>query len=185
MAQKQTLPGLEPDDSLLNVIYVEISQMAIGYTNDLLKISALGSCVGLVIYPKKLKESDRCAIMGHVMLPESYERLKKKKGLKARFAPAKYSNLAVSAMVAKLERLGHKSNSLEAKMAGGAKMFGNSSDTFDIGKENVRRTKIHLSRMNIPLKNHFTGGNKGMNLTFSVRNYKLIVTPTGESPIIL
>lgn len=185
MAQKQTLPGLELDDSLQNFIYVEISQMAVGYINDVLKISALGSCVGLVIYPKNVKESDRCAIMGHIMLPESYERMKRKNGLKARFAPAKYSNLAVSTMVTKLERLGHKLKNLEAKMAGGAKMFGNSSDTFDIGKENVRRTKIHLSRMNIPLKNHFTGGNKGMNLVFTVRNYKLIVTPTGESPIIL
>ncbi|MHA2347781.1 MAG: chemotaxis protein CheD, partial [Candidatus Hodarchaeales archaeon] len=175
MAQKQSLPGLLPSDSKLNILYVEISKIAVGHSNDILKISALGSCIGLVLYPKNKPRSDRCAVMGHIMLPESHKRVSQK-NQNTRTPPAKYSDQAVPAMVAELKSLGHHPKNLEAKMAGGAKMFGNSSDTFDIGKENVRITKKVLKEMDISLVNHYIGGNKGMNIIFTVSNSKLIVT---------
>jgi chemotaxis protein CheD len=184
MAQKQSAPGLLPSDSKLNIIYVEISNIVVGHTNDILKISALGSCVGLVLYPRNNTRSERCAVMGHIMLPESHRRAGQKKYNKRKY-PAKYSDQAVPVMVEKLKSLGHHPKNLGAKMAGGAKMFGNSSDTFDIGIENVRMTKNVLKEMDIPLVKHYTGGNKGMNIVFIVSNSKLIVTPTGVSPITL
>ena len=70
-------------------------------------------------------------------------------------------------------------------MAGGAKMFGQISKTFDIGRENSRSVKSLLKSMNIPLVKHHTGGETGMKVIFDVRNYELSVTPTGGSSIIL
>ncbi|MHA2094483.1 MAG: chemotaxis protein CheD, partial [Candidatus Hodarchaeales archaeon] len=121
---------------------------------------------------------------GHIMLSESHKR-KITNVQKSRYSVGKYSDQAVPAMLEKLEKLGFSKASLEAKMVGGAKMFANSSNTMDIGKQNIRVTKNLLQKYKVPLIKHYTGGTKGMNVKFIVRAYKLVVTPTGESPVVI
>ncbi len=184
MTKKLSLPDESKNDLRFNSVYVDISQIVIGYATDHLKIPALGSCVGLVIYPKHLFGESRCAIMAHIMLPEFHKRKQKKKPIK-KILPAKYSDKAIPCMIDKLRNLGFQPKTYEAKMVGGAKMFGKSSDTLDIGKENVRATKINLKKHSIPLVKEFTGGDRGMNVKFIVKDYELIVTPTGGTSLIL
>ncbi|MFW9854868.1 MAG: chemotaxis protein CheD [Candidatus Thorarchaeota archaeon] len=172
------------NDPNLKVNYIEIGEICLGYNNDLLIISALGSCVGLTIYPKNQVELDRCAIMGHIMLPFSSKR-DSHKLKKARFSPAKYADRAVPTMVEKLENLGFNRKHLEAKMVGGAKMFGFLSDSLDVGKNNIDATKVQLRSFGIPLVGQYTGGATGMKVVFHVRDYKLIVTPTKGSPMFI
>ena len=184
MTKNEVFPGESQVNTQLNTVYVDISQIVIGKSSDQLKIPALGSCVGLVLYPKHSLSHDRCAIMGHIMLPESHNR-EDTKGRNKSDLPAKYANKAIPYMISRLQKLGYHSKTLEAKLVGGAKMFGKSSDTLDIGKENIRATKESLKLHSIPLVKEFTGGDRGMNINFVVKDYELIVTPTGGTSISL
>ena len=159
-------------------IYVGIGELAIGYSGDFLKISSLGSCIGLVIYHKTEKISEHCAVMGHIMLHSNHNRINKNTPSKIG-TDAKYADKAVPTMISKLEKLKLNKDKFVAKMAGGAKMFGKSFNSFDIGKENSRVIKSLLVKYDIPLIKHFTGGNTGMRVIFNVNNYSLSVTPTG------
>jgi chemotaxis protein CheD len=175
--------------------YIDIGEIAIGYFGDLLKITSLGSCIALVLYPKTITEPrKRFAVMSHVMLPlypsegstlkRSNENTQKWNPTK-RYGPAKYANKAVSLMIEILEEHGYHRKYCEAKIVGGAKMFGHPTFTMEIGKENVRVTKNLLKNNEIPLSSYYTGGDIGMNVSFSVKGYKLIVKPTGGPVVIL
>lgn len=177
------------------IVDVGIGEIAIGYFGDILKIISLGSCIGLVIYPKHLHGSDRCAVLAHIMLAQSPldETISKRrksllangKKLETMFGPAKYADRAVSVMISKIKKLGYLPKHLEAKMVGGAKLFGHSNDLLQVGKENALFTKHLLELSEIPLKDYHTGGDTGMSVVFDVSKYELIATPTGGFSIVL
>ncbi|MFX0184062.1 MAG: chemotaxis protein CheD [Candidatus Hodarchaeota archaeon] len=174
---------------------IDIGEIAIGYFGDLLKIISLGSCIALVLYPKTITEPrKRFAVMSHIMLPyypSEGENLmrpnenRQKWNPSKRYGPAKYADKAIPLMIEILEEHGYHRKYCEAKIVGGAKMFGHSAFTMDIGKENVRVTKNLLKNNEIPLSSYYTGGDIGMNVSFSVKDYKLIVKPTGGPVVIL
>jgi chemotaxis protein CheD len=172
------------DDSKSRNRYIGIGEIALGHSGDFLMISSLGSCIGLVIYPEIDEISNRYAVMGHIMLPDGRGRNKNGKNTKSG-KEAKYADQAIPAMVAVLESQQHIRKRFVAKMAGGAKMFGQKSETFDIGKENSRVVKSLLKSVNIPLLRYYTGGETGMRISFDVSNCKLFVTPTGGNLTIL
>jgi chemotaxis protein CheD len=68
---------------------------------------------------------------------------------------------------------------LEAKIAGGAAMFGNSSKTMDIGKRNVETIKSILKKENIKIIAEDTGGNRARSIEFNIDNSELIVKKVG------
>lgn len=176
------------EPSFSEAIYVGIGEIKTGYSGEFLKISSLGSCIGLVIYPTIARISKRCAIMAHIMLsqtPKLYEDKSKNHKNKRKWGPAKYANEAVPRMISKLEKLGYKRKDFIAKMVGGAKMFNGNSGLLEIGKHNIDAAKRLLKTNEIPLKKYYTGGEKGMSVHFSVREYVLVITPSGELPIIL
>jgi len=70
---------LEKEDDLKSdnhTHYVGIGEIKIGFAEDNLKISSLGSCIGLIIYPKD-KCPKKCAVMSHIMLPRSKKMIEK------------------------------------------------------------------------------------------------------------
>ena len=143
MARKQEQPDTFLNDSKDEIRYIGIGEMALGYPGDFLKISSLGSCIGLVIYPEIDEISSRCAIMGHIMLPKAHETMKRNQNSTSG-KEAKYANEAIPAMIEALESQKRIKKRFVAKMAGGAKMFGQKSETFHIGKENSRVVKYLL-----------------------------------------
>lgn len=184
MVRKQEHPDEYLINSNSNNTYIGIGEIALGYPGDFLKISSLGSCIGLVIYPEINEISIRRAVMGHIMLPKA--RGMKKRNVETKLGKvAKFADEAIPAMLEVLEGEKQNRKRFVAKMAGGAKMFGQISNTFDIGKENSRSVKSLLKSMNIPLVKHYTGGETGMKVIFDVSNYELSVTPTGGNSIIL
>jgi chemotaxis protein CheD len=182
-------------DSKANIIEIRIGESAVGYAGDILKIVSVGSCIGLVIYPKHLVESERCAIMAYIMLAQSPPKgqlingitvspLIKRKNDKD-FGPVKIADKAVPIILNEFKKLGHSVKQLEAKMVGGAKLFSHPNGTLLIGKENVDYTKFLLDHYKIPLNNFLTGGESGMAVIFDVTTYQMIVTPVGGLPIAL
>ncbi|MHA1541671.1 MAG: chemotaxis protein CheD, partial [Candidatus Hodarchaeales archaeon] len=121
---------------------------------------------------------------GHIMLPKSRGSNKANKFPKLG-KEAKYADKAIPAMIEALKGQQRNNKRIVAKMAGGAKMFGQKSETFEIGKENSRVVKSVLKSMNIPLLRYHTGGETGMRVNFDVSHYKLFVTPTGGNLTIL
>ena len=163
-------------------IYLGIGEVAIGYANDILGITALGSCIGLVIYPKIENLLNRCAVMAHIMLSNAPVNENPEQN---RFGPAKYADHAIPILIKRLEDEGFNRNQFHAKMVGGAKLFGSGTLGLRIGAKNAETIKMLLKKENIPLLKSFTGGDTGMSLTFYVRQYHLTVKPTGGTKIVL
>ncbi|MFX0181573.1 MAG: chemotaxis protein CheD [Candidatus Hodarchaeota archaeon] len=176
---------LEKEDNLAkesHIYYVGIGEIKVGIADDKLKISSLGSCIGLVIYPKD-KNPNRCAVMGHIMLPRSQKT--DRVVSKGRWGPTRFADIAVPTMIEQLEKIAGKNRRKDfvAKMIGGAEMFGYTKLTMKIGEENARVTKALLQKGKIPLIMEFTGGDTGMSVDFCVDNYILTVKATGGNPI--
>ncbi|MFX0209875.1 MAG: chemotaxis protein CheD [Candidatus Hodarchaeota archaeon] len=175
--------------------YIDIGEIAIGNFGDLLKITSIGSCIALVLYPITITEPrKRFAVMSHIMLPyypsgDNIPKNLREKNQKwypeKRYGPAKYADKAVPLMIDILEEHGYHRKHCAAKLAGGAKMFEKTAFTLNIGKENIRVTKNLLKHNEISLSSYYAGGDIGMNVTFSVKDYRLIVKPTGKAAVIL
>lgn len=171
------------EDEKTRITYVGIGEIAIGHENDILKISSLGSCIGLILYPKNNNFGEKIAIMGHVMLADSPKKNEKK--IHNRWGPAKYADEAVPTMIEKLEEFGIDSTRICAKLVGGANMFGHGSKSLQIGKTNEKKIKRLLSFYKIPIQKSFTGGDVGMSVRYIVKDHQLIVQPTGGQSIVL
>lgn len=162
--------------------YVGIGEVHLGFSNDHLKISSLGSCIGLIIYPND-DNDNRCATMGHIMLPKAPSNESNKVKRKSKWEATRFADVAVPVMIKNLNKaVGHRSGRREvfvAKMIGGAEMFGMTKLSYKIGKENTRMTKQLLKQNKIPLIKEFTGGDTGMSVDFKVSDYTLRIKPTG------
>lgn len=165
------------------IAYVGIGEIVSGDENDILKISSLGSCIGLILFPKNTDYSSKTAVMGHIMLPNSPKEGDKK--IHNRWGPAKYADKAIPTMIEMMEKLGVKMDNIGAKIVGGAHMFGHGSRTLQIGKNNEIMTKRLLMNNKIQIKRTFTGGDIGMSVIYNVEEDLLTVQPTGGLPIII
>ena len=160
--------------------YVGIGEIVIGNENDILKISSLGSCIGLILFPKPGTFRVKVAIMSHIMLPTSPKDDAKPSGWK--WGPAKYADKAVHTMFKQLKEVGVIQETIRAQVVGGAQMFGHGSKTLQIGQNNARETKKLLSELNIPIQKSFTGGDTGMSVVYYVNDNALRVRTTGGEP---
>ena len=165
------------------IAYVGIGEIISGDVENILKISSLGSCIGVVLFPKNPDYCSKVAVMGHIMLPYSPKDGEKK--IPNRWGPAKYAEKAIPTMIQMMEELGINVDNIGAKIVGGANMFGHGSKTLQIGKTNERVTKKLLLDHKIQIKRSFTGGDIGMSVTYVVEDNLLTVQPTGGAPIIL
>jgi len=69
-------------------------------------------------------------------------------------------------VIKRIETLGAKRESIEAKLIGGANMF--SAFESDFGKENVSRAKEKLKKAGIAIVGECVGGSQGRSVEFSV-----------------
>lgn len=134
----------------------------------------LGSCVGVVIYD----HARRCGGLAHIMLPSSKE-----------FAnfnnPYKFADLAIPALCTTLRQKGCVS--LQARIAGGAKMFNFSSERpgFDIGARNADQVKQVLKDLGIPLLAEDIGGSWGRTVILDTQTGVTKVRTVGRGESVL
>ena len=64
---------------------------------------------------------------------------------------------------------------LTAKIAGGANMFGATSNTMSIGDRNVEATKKQLAKLGVPIIAEDTGLNYGRTIKFNSEDGSLLV----------
>ncbi|UOQ47853.1 chemotaxis protein CheD [Gracilibacillus caseinilyticus] len=145
------------------IVKVGIADLKITNVPHSLKTSGLGSCVGVVIYSRKL------AGLAHVMLPDSNSSKKQPSN------PMKYADSAIDLLVEHLLLEGARRSNLQAKIAGGAHMFSFQSNNsmLKIGDRNVEAVLAKLEQYHIPLIAQDVGGSKGRTIEFNIETSML------------
>ncbi len=166
-----------------NSIRVGLGEIAIGEADIKLRIPALGSCIGLVIYVKGLSRDSRIACMAHIMYPSSDHPINPQSD---EIGLGKYADKAITKMISILEQRGYQKIDLLAKMTGEITKNGikDEADT-NTWKTNTSAVIEQLKYENIPLKASYIGGSKKIEAIFNIRNYQLLVNPMGETTIVL
>jgi len=147
----------------MDVIKVGIADLAVCKAPQKLMTAGLGSCVGVCIYDPKTKVGG----LAHIMLPNSDQ-------VKVVHNKAKYANTGIEILLEKMQELGAMKNRMQAKIAGGAQMFGNST-MMRIGERNTEEVKKILQALNIPILANETGGNFGRTIIFNPDNGELYI----------
>jgi chemotaxis protein CheD len=131
-----------------------------------LAISALGSCVAVVLYSRD-GEYKSCSL-GHIFLPYSKNRIDK---------GAKYADTGIKNMLDALLCRGIKKENAVAKISGGANMFGTMpyTEAGAVGSTNARAVKETLMRLNIGLVSEDIGGSRGRKISFNISSKELHV----------
>ena len=150
---------------------VRMGEIAVaGSGGEELVALGLGSCIGLTL----LDRGRGVAGMAHVVLPESRD---------GATEPGKFADLAVPELVSRLRRAG-ATGSLEAVLAGGARMFELGSE-LDIGARNEAAVRSALSRERINVVAAATGGNRGRTVKVTPGDGTVTVREAGGETVTL
>jgi len=133
-------------------------------SNNILKATGLGSCVGVFIYDKKGKIGG----LAHILLPQSPNH-KDKKSLK-------YADVALNELINDLIDKGAKKDNLVAKIVGGAQLYIVENDMLKIGERNIESAEKILNEKKIPILGKDVGGNYGRTMEAYLSNGKVKVT---------
>jgi chemotaxis protein CheD len=145
---------------------IEVSKRA----GDELVARGLGSCIGLAL----IDPMSGVAGMAHVVLPES--------GGPDPDA-GRFADLAVPALIAKMQQAGATLRRFDAVIAGGARMF--DLGEMDIGARNAAAVEAGLARAGVAIRAADTGGNRGRTLRLTVGEFVVTVKEAGGQPVTL
>lgn len=125
-----------------------MGELAVSSTvGDELVAIGLGSCIGLALVDR----GANVAGLAHVVLPESQGKEEPK---------AKFADLAVPDLAARVVAAGGVRRRLEAVLVGGARMFSVGA-SLDIGARNAEAVRAALASAGIRIKAEEVGGNRG------------------------
>lgn len=137
---------------------VLMGEIAVAKKNtDILVASGVGSCVIITIYDTYKK----VGALAHAMLPSGTD-----DKLAVNKRDTKRVDIAIGEMLSKLYSLGSQRRNLQAKIAGGANMYENTS--LDMGKDNIISARDKLAKEGIALVGECVGGHQGRSIEFSV-----------------
>ncbi len=147
-------------------IVVNIADMKIACKPNVLVTYALGSCVGVCLI-------DKIAGIGgmlHVMLPYSKDAI----NIENKY---KFADTGINELIKSMEHIGANRMYIKAKIAGGAQMFleNSNSSIASIGHRNVEAVKKTLLGLHIPIVAEDTGMNYGRTIRFCTETGELIV----------
>lgn len=150
-----------------NEILIPMAGLVIG-KNDTVLRTFVGSCVAICIYD----ETQKIGGMAHVMLPKNNTG-NSTKGTKQE---GKFADEAIDILIEKLMQLSPNSK-LQAKIAGGAKIFAHESDsgTLNIGNKNIIGTRLILQEKKIPIVSQSVGSQNGRWVTFYCNTQRVTV----------
>lgn len=141
------------------IIRVPMGGLTFGAAPDVLE-TLLGSCVGIAMWD----ERSGCGGLAHTVLPEA-------QGKAASLGM--FVDTAVLELKKRLLEKGASPYSLRAKLAGGAIMFGNETET--VGKMNCEAALHHLEEQKIRVVAEHLGGYQGRIIRFSLKDWSVEV----------
>ena len=149
-----------------DMVTVGISDMKIVKCPDALVTYALGSFIGICLYDIDRK----IGALGHIMLPNCPEG-------NADSNLLRFADTCIPIMLKEMEKMGCRKSRIQAKIAGGAKMFQVSDDAAfgNIGQRNAIEVKNTLVKNGIRVLAEDTGLNYGRTLYFYTENGSMVV----------
>lgn len=141
---------------------VGISDLAVTNSpNVLLSTYALGSCVGVLAFSRRLK----AAGLLHAMLPSE-----RRRGQSAN--PLMFVDTGMAALLKELEQFGVSAGNAVIALIGGASVNGTNS-FFRIGEDNVAGAKEFCRSRNIKIVHEDTGGKVNRTMHFRLEDFSL------------
>lgn len=138
---------------------------------DSLTTLGLGSCIGVALYDPVTKVSG----LLHLMLPDST-------AFKNITNRAKFADTGMEDLIKLMVSMGANKTRLVAKIAGGAMMFGttSNSEAMKVGERNAAATKRLLQQYNIRLLAEDTGLNYGRTVEFYSETGDYLIKAVGK-----
>lgn len=130
----------------------------------------LGSCVAIMLYDPQAK----IGAMAHVLLPST----SLARDITNR---AKFPETAVPLLIERLKALGADPRRLVAKLAGGARMFGQlvTPGTIQMGDRNILASRNALRAATIPIIREAVGGERGRTVRFHIKDGRVEIRSVG------
>lgn len=133
--------------------------------------TVLGSCVGIILHDPQA----RILGLAHAILPSGEEVVSER---------GKFADQAVDNLVSALVALGARKCRLQARLVGGAAMFGK-PDAKGLGCRNADSARRRLDYHKVPVIAEALGGTKGRKVIADPENGKVFVEVIGESIVII
>ena len=155
-------------------IVVNVADFAVACERGTIVTSGLGSCVAIVIYDRRA----RVAGLAHILLPEvGYGR--------GPLNPAKFPSTAVPLLVNEMRRVA-ATGPLQAKIVGGARMFGSLLSTgVNMGERNIDATRRALATAGIVIVRDDVGGEHGRSVYVDVASGDVRVHSLQQGDLVL
>ena len=143
-----------------DAVKVRIGESRLARTPCRLTTAAIGSCIAVCLYDRARKTGCLC----HSLLPSPSDQ----KGERS----ARYTTDAILMMVDLLKAEGALPANLEAKLVGGASLFGSfeGSETLSIGVRNAEAARSCLMNLGISIVAEDVGGGYGRSVEFSTED---------------
>ncbi|MCK5199164.1 MAG: chemotaxis protein CheD [Spirochaetales bacterium] len=133
---------------------------------DEIKTYALGSCIAVILYDKKLK----IAGMMHIALPDSTVNTEK-----ARSLPGYFADTGLPILLSEFKKLGGELKTTIIKIAGGSNIM-DENKTFDIGRRNAIAVKRFLWKHRLGVIKEDIGGNISRTVSIDIDTGKVILS---------
>ena len=154
------------------ILYVLTGEVKTGSNEEILKSSAIGSCIALVAYEPKLQIGG----MAHIMLPGTAPE-------NTKYDKTRYANNAVSDLIIKMKAKGAKVENIEFCVVGGANVLKKENDT--IAQNNIDGVLNLLKKQNFRIKAKSVGGTERRSASLNIKTGKLDYTVGDGAEMIL
>ena len=153
------------------VIKVGMADLNLCRDPDIITTLGLGSCIGIALYDPSTKIGG----LAHIMLPDSTK-------MRNNSNIAKFADTGIEELLNRMIKAGAVKSRLEAKIAGGAKMFEVSglSDIGNVGQRNAEASRAKLKQLGIRLIAEDTGLNYGRTVELHCDNGDYYIKSVGK-----
>jgi chemotaxis protein CheD len=147
-------------------IRVKVADYAVSRGPQIIATIGLGSCVAIALYDRDTQIGG----LAHILLPNQ--------AMSRETAnPAKFPETIVPLMLEQMREMGTRHARVEAKIVGGASMFGQlvSATGINVGERNVVATRDALAASGVPIVAEDTGLDYGRSVYFHLADGRLEV----------
>lgn len=143
----------------MDELKVKMADLVVSKAPNTLSTLGLGSCLGITLYDPAKKVGG----LAHVMLPDI-------NAVKIRTNKAKFVNTAIEEILKEMIDLGANKKNIEAKIIGGAHMFGfvKSNILLNVGERNINKAREELERRGVKIVGEDVGWDYGRSVFFNL-----------------
>ena len=147
-------------------IEVNMGEMKIAKTPDVLITRGLGSCLGITLYDPIKK----IGTMAHAMLPDINR-------AKAQSNPNRFVNSVVENMLGELKKENCFKKNLQVKLFGGAHMFSfiAKDNLLNVGEKNIEMAKDVFQKQGMAIVAEELGGSIGRTIELDLESGKVLI----------